>query len=101
MTTRDITRTLKRLYGVDVSADLISRVTAGVLDELKEWQHRPLDAVYPIMYIDALVVKVRTNGTVINRPAYLLSGLTSTAANMFSACGSATAAKAPSTGSTS
>ena len=75
MSTRDITRALKRLYGVEVSPDLISRVTAGVLDELKEWQHRPLDAVYPIMYIDALVVKVRTNGTVINRPAYLGVGV--------------------------
>lgn len=75
MTTRDITRALKRLYGVDVSPDLISRVTAGVLDELKEWQHRPLDAVYPIVYIDALVIKVRTNGTVTNRPAYLAVGV--------------------------
>ena len=75
MSTRDITRTLKRLYGVDVSPDLISRVTAGVLEELKDWQNRPLDAVYPIMYIDALVVKVRTNGTVVNRPAYLAVGV--------------------------
>lgn len=75
MSTRDITRALKRLYGVEVSPDMISRVTAGVLDELKEWQNRPLDSVYPIMYIDALVVKVRTNGTVINRPAYLAVGV--------------------------
>ena len=55
MTTRDIRKTLKRMYGVEVSPDLISRVTDGVLDELRDWQHRPLDAVYPIMYIDALV----------------------------------------------
>ena len=75
MSTRDITRTLKRLYSVDVSPDLISRVTAGVLDELKEWQNRPLDAVYPIVYIDALIVKVRTNGVVVNRPAYLAVGV--------------------------
>src|SRR5271154_3085058 len=53
MTTRDIRKTLKRMYSVDVSPDLISRVTDGVLDELKEWQARPLDAVYPILYIDA------------------------------------------------
>jgi putative transposase len=71
MSTRDIKKTLKRMYGVDVSPDLISRVTDGILDELKEWQTRPLDVVYPILYIDALVVKVRTSGTVINRPAYL------------------------------
>lgn len=75
MSTRDITRALKRLYGVEVSADTISRVTAGVLDELKEWQNRPLDSVYPIVYVDALVVKVRTNGTVVNRPAYLAVGV--------------------------
>ena len=75
MTTRDITKALKRLYSVDVSPDLISRVTDGVLEELREWQHRPLDAVYPILYIDALVVKVRTNGTVINRPAYVAVGV--------------------------
>lgn len=75
MSTRDITKTLKRFYGVDVSADLISRVTDGVLDELREWQNRPLDAVYPILYIDALVVKVRTQGTVVNRPAYVAVGV--------------------------
>lgn len=75
MTTRDITKTLKRMYGVEVSADLISRVTDGVVEELKEWQHRPLDAVYPILYIDALVVKVRTSGTVVNRPAYVAVGV--------------------------
>jgi len=54
---------------------LISRVTDGIVDELNEWQARPLDAVYPIMYIDALVVKVRTSGTVINRAAYLGVGV--------------------------
>jgi putative transposase len=75
MSTRDIRKTLKRMYSVEVSADLISRVTDGVLEELKEWQARPLDAVYPILYIDALVVKVRTSGVVINRPAYLAVGV--------------------------
>lgn len=75
MTTRDIRKTLKRMYAVEVSPDLISRVTDGVVDELREWQHRPLDAVYPIVYIDALVVKVRTSGTVVNRPAYLAVGV--------------------------
>jgi putative transposase len=75
MSTRDLRTALKRLYGVDVSPDLISRVTDGVLDELKEWQNRPLDPVYPILYIDALVVKVRTNGVVVNRPAYNAVGV--------------------------
>jgi transposase-like protein len=75
MSTRDIRKTLKRFYGVDVSPDLISRVTDGVLDELAAWQARPLDRVYPIVYIDGLVVKVRTNGRVINRCAYLAVGV--------------------------
>jgi putative transposase len=75
MSTRDIRRTVKRLYGVEVSPDLISRVTDGVLEELAAWQARPLDAVYPIVYIDGLVVKVRTNGVVINRCAYLAVGV--------------------------
>jgi putative transposase len=75
MSTRDIRKTLKRMYSIEVSADLISRVTDGVLEELKEWQSRPLDAVYPILYIDALVVKVRTSGVVTNRPAYVAVGV--------------------------
>lgn len=75
MTTRVIRKTLKRFYGVEVSADLISRVTDGVLEELKEWQNRPLDRIYPIMYIDALVIKVRTQGIVVNRPAYIAVGV--------------------------
>jgi putative transposase len=75
LSTRDIRRELKRMYHVDVSPALVSKVTDGIIDELNEWQTRPLDAVYPIMYIDALVVKVRTGGTVINRAAYLGIGV--------------------------
>lgn len=75
MTTRDIRRELARMYAVEVSPALISKVTDGILDELNDWQNRPLDAVYPIVYIDALVVKVRTDGTVINRAAYLAVGV--------------------------
>jgi putative transposase len=75
MSTRDITKTLKRFYAVEVSPDLISRVTDGVLAELAAWQARPLDSVYPLVYIDGLVVKVRTNGLVVNRCAYLAVGV--------------------------
>jgi transposase-like protein len=75
LTTRDIRRELARMYGVEVSPALISKVTDGIVEELNEWQARPLDAVYPILYIDALVVKVRTSGTVVNRPAYLGVGV--------------------------
>jgi transposase-like protein len=59
MTTQDIQEQLKDLYGVEVSAGLISDVTDAVLDEVKTWQSRPLDAVYPLVWMDAIVVKVR------------------------------------------
>jgi putative transposase len=75
MTTRDIRRHLKSIYGVEVSPELISRVTDGVVEELNEWQNRPLEAVYPILYIDALVIKVRDQGVVRNKPAYLAIGV--------------------------
>ena len=75
LSTRDIRRELARMYQVEVSPALISKVTDGIIDELNEWQQRPLDAVYPILYIDALVVKVRTGGTVTNRAAYLGVGV--------------------------
>lgn len=75
LSTRDIRRELARMYSVDVSPALISKVTDGIIDELNDWQNRPLEAVYPILYIDALVVKVRTGGTVINRAAYVTVGV--------------------------
>jgi putative transposase len=74
MTTRDIRAHLREMYDVDVSPDLISRVTDGVLEELAEWQSRPLDAVYPVIFIDALMVKIR-DGVVANRPVYLAIGI--------------------------
>ena len=74
MTTRDIRAHLREMYDVDVSPDLISRVTDGVLEELAEWQSRPLDRVYPVIFIDALMVKIR-DGVVSNRPACLAIGI--------------------------
>ena len=74
MTTRDIRAHLREMYDVEVSPDLISRVTDGVLEELQEWQSRPLDAVYPVIFIDALMIKVR-DGVVTNRPVYLANGI--------------------------
>jgi putative transposase len=74
MTTRDIRAHLREMYDVDVSPDLISRVTDAVLDELQEWQSRPLDQVYPVVFIDALMVKIR-DGVVSNRPVYLAIGI--------------------------
>lgn len=74
MTVRDIRAHLAEIYDVDVSPDLISKVTDAVFEELEEWRNRPLDSVYPIVYIDALNVKIR-DGIVQNRPAYLAVGI--------------------------
>ena len=74
MTTRDIRAHLREIYGVEVSADLISRVTDAVVDELAEWQGRPLDGVYPVVFIDALMIKIR-DGVVAHRPVYLAIGI--------------------------
>lgn len=75
MTTRDIQAQLQDLYGVEVSATLISNVTEAVLDEVRQWQTRPLEALYPIVYFDCLVVKVRENQQVVNKAVYLALGV--------------------------
>lgn len=75
MTTRDIQAHLKDIYGVDVSPDLISTVTGSVINEVKEWQNRPLEEIYPIVYLDATIVKVRSEGRVVNKSAYLAVGI--------------------------
>lgn len=75
MSTRDVASHLGEAYGADVSAELISKITDAVLPELRAWQTRPLDAVYPIVYLDAIVVKVRSEHVVTNRPVYLAMGI--------------------------
>jgi putative transposase len=75
MTVREIQAHLKEIYGVEVSPDLISTVTDAVIDEVRTWQTRPLDAVYPIVYLDALVVKVKDQGRVANKAIYLAIGV--------------------------
>ena len=76
MTTRDIQAHLEEIYGVQVSPTLVSQVTEAVTEEIKLWQNRPLDEVYPIMYLDAVRVKVRHDGRVINKAVYLAIGVT-------------------------
>ena len=71
MTTRDIAATFKEMYGADVSHTLISKVTDGVIDEINAWQSRPLDEVYPILYLDCIVVKCHQDKRVINKAIYL------------------------------
>ena len=75
MTDRDIEHHLARTLGVELSHETIANITDAVLEEVKDWQHRPLDPVYPIVYIDALVVKVRDSGHVVNKAAHLVIGV--------------------------
>jgi putative transposase len=76
LSTRDISEHLEQLYGVDVGRDTISRVTAAVMEDVKAWQARPLERVYPIVYFDAMRVKVRKDGSVASRACYLALGVT-------------------------
>ena len=71
MTVREIQGHLAELYGAEVSPDLISRVTDAVLEEVREWQSRPLDAIYPIVFFDAMRVKIRDEGLVKNKAVYV------------------------------
>ena len=75
MTTREIVTTFKEMYGADVSATLISKVTDAVIEQVVEWQSRPLDAIYPIGYLDCIVVKIRQDKQVINKAIYLALGV--------------------------
>lgn len=75
MSTRDIRDHLGEIYGVDVSAELVSRVTDAVVDELRAWQSRPLERVYLVVYLDALVVKIRDKAGVRNKSVYLAVGV--------------------------
>lgn len=75
MTTREIVTTFKEMYGADVSATLISKVTDAVIEQVVEWQSRPLDAIYPIVYLDCIVVKIRQDKQIINKAIYLALGV--------------------------
>jgi transposase-like protein len=75
MSTRDIVDCFQEMYGADISPTLVSNVTAAVLERVTEWQSRPLDAVYPIVYLDAMVVKIRKGKQVINQSVHLALGV--------------------------
>ena len=75
MSAREIQGHLRDLYGIDVSPDLISAVTDAVLDEIADWQNRPLEPVYPLVFFDALRVKVRDEGMVRNKAVYIALGV--------------------------
>lgn len=75
MTTRDIQYHLEEIYGVEVSPDLISTVTNEIMKKVIEWQSRPLEHIYPIVYLDAIVIKGRTDGKVANKSVYTAIGI--------------------------
>ncbi len=75
LTTGEVQAHLAETYGTDVSRETISKITDRVLDDLADWQNRPLDRVYPVVFIDAIVVKIR-DGQVANRPVYTAIGVT-------------------------
>ncbi len=76
MSTRDIVDAFQEMYGAEVSAGLVSKVTNAVMEQVIEWQNRPLDAVYPIIYLDCIVLKIRQDKRVINKAIYLALGVT-------------------------
>jgi transposase-like protein len=76
MTVREIQGHLAELYGTEVSPDLISKVTDAILDEVREWQSRPLESIYPVVFFDALRVKIRDEGMVKNKAVYVVLGIT-------------------------
>jgi putative transposase len=76
MTTRDIQTHLEEIYGVEISPSLVSRVTDAVTEEVRLWQNRPLDELYPIVYLDAVRIKVKHNGQVITKAVYLAIAVT-------------------------
>jgi transposase-like protein len=75
MSVSDIKLQIQELYGAEISESLISRVTDNIMDEVRSWQHRPLEAIYAIVYFDALVVKVRQDKRIINKAVYVALGI--------------------------
>jgi putative transposase len=76
MSTRDIEAHLEEIYGVKVGRDLISKVTDAVMDDVRSWQTRPLEDVYPVVFLDALVLKIRDGGSVQRKACYLAMAIT-------------------------
>src|SRR5690606_28831203 len=97
LTTGEIQAHLAEIYDVQISRDLVSRVTDKVVEELAAWQSRPLDAIYPVLLIDAIHVKIR-DGQVANRPVYVAVGSIWLVSVTCWGCGWAPAVRVPSTG---
>jgi putative transposase len=75
MSVRDIVHHLEQVYGTQLSAETVSRITEQVMEEVKAWQRRPLDPIYAVVFLDAIIIKVRDHHVVQNKPAYLAIGI--------------------------
>lgn len=75
MSTRDIHDQIKDLYGIEVSAEMVSKITERLIPEIKEWQNRPLEPIYPFVFMDAIHYKIREDGHILNRAAYIVLGI--------------------------
>lgn len=76
MSTRDIEEQIRDIYGINLSAEMVSKITDKVVPEIKEWQQRPLESVYPFIFMDAIHFKIRSDGHILNRAAYVVLGVT-------------------------
>lgn len=76
MSTRDIHDQIQELYGMELSAEMVSKITDRILPEVKEWQSRPLNPVYPFVFMDCIHYKVREDGRILSRAAYIVLGIT-------------------------
>lgn len=87
MSTRDIQAHLEHLYGVDVSPTLVSNITDKLLPMIKEWQNRPLNLVYAVVFMDAIHYKVKQDGQVVSKASYMVVGIDLDGKKMFWVCG--------------
>ena len=76
MSTRDISEQIQEIYGFSLSAEMVSKITDRIMPSVKEWQQRPLEIVYPFVFMDAIHYKIREDGRIINRAAYIVLGVT-------------------------
>ena len=75
MSTRDIEEQINDLYGINLSAEMVSKITERIIPEIKEWQQRPLERIYPFIFMDAIHYKIREDGHILNRAAYVVLGV--------------------------
>ena len=87
MSTRDIALTFEEIYGVDIYPSLISRVTENVMESILEWQNHPLDPVYPIIFLDCIVIKVNHDKRLINKSIYLALAINMEGKKNYLECG--------------